>query len=815
MPERLEFFPIDITYKVSGGKPVIYLFGKTKNNEQVCVIDENFKPYFYAIPKEGKSVEEKLKKLKVVKNKEISEVIATERIKKKFLGKDVEAIKIYTKLPRDVPIIRDIIKDWDSLKIVTEYDIQFKKRYLIDKNITPLMILEAEGEFIKERLRVPVLKAEKISQKKEIFLEKPRILAFDIETYNPEGKIINPEKNPIIMLSLYGEGYKKVITWKKFKKTLDYIEFVDNEAELIEKFKEIINNYKPDILTGYFSDDFDLPYIKTRADKHKIKLDIGLDFSELSVKRSKTVVSNIVGINHLDIFRFIKKVVGPSMDVFALNLNAIASELINENKIEIDLDKLAETWDNSPNKLEQYCKYNLQDSFLTFELTKKMLPTILELVKIVGLPIYEINRSGFSQLVESYLLKQAQRFNEIAPELPHHEELRKRMLQTYKGAFVFEPKPGLYEKIVVFDYRSLYPSIISTHNIDPGTLNCPCCKDKVKPVPIQGKKIWFCSKRKGFIPALIEDLISRRMRIKKIMKEKHSPLMEARSQSLKLLANSFYGYMGFPMARWYCLDCAKATTAYGRYYIHEVINKAKEEGFNVIYSDTDSVFLTLKNKTKKEAEEFKDKINMKLPSLMELEFEGFYSTGIFVSAKASKLGAKKKYALLSEGNKLKIRGFETVRRNWSPIAKEVQEKVLSIILKEKDPKKALKYTKEIINSLRKNAIPIDKVTISVQLQKDIKSYDSIGPHVAVAERMKKKGHAIGPGSIIEFVVVKGEKRIRDRARLPEEVKQEDYDPDYYIKNQIIPSVEKIFEVLGYTKEDLLESLEQKKLGRFF
>jgi len=813
MADKITFFPIDITYKIEHDKAIIYLFGRTSDNKQICVVDRDFEPYFYVIPKKGSEVEEKLKKIKVERNKEVSSVTGTEKVKKHFMGKDVEGVKVYVRLPRDVPIIRDVIKDWEFLEAVTEYDILFKKRYLIDKNITPFMAVEAEGEFVKVRSRVPVFRADKIEQKGDVSLESPRVLAFDIETYNPT-KSIEPKKNPIIMISFYGERFRKVITWKRFKTKLEYIEFVKSEAELIEKFKGVINDYKPDILTGYFSEEFDLPYIRERADKYKIKLDIGLDFSELKVKKARNTISEITGINHLDMFKFVRKIIGPSMDVFALNLDAVADELLQEKKKEIELDKLAEVWDKNEG-LEPYCEYNLHDSYLVFKLAEKMMPNLIELVKIVGMVVPEVVRGGFSQLVESYILKQAVRFDEIAPEMPHHGELMKRRLQTYKGGFVFEPKPGLYKDIVVFDYRSLYPTIISSHNIDPATLNCSCCEGG-ETVPVEGKKkYWFCTKKKGFLPQLISDLITRRIRIKEIVKEENKPLMEARSRSLKLLANSFYGYLGFPMARWYSIESARSTAAYGRFYIHKVIDKAGKEGFKVLYSDTDSVFMTLDGKTKKEADQFQEKINMELPGLMELEYDGFYPAGIFVSAKVGKFGAKKKYALLSKKGSLKIRGFEAVRRNWSPIAKDVQEKVLNIVLKENKPEKALSYVKKIILDLRSNKVELEKVIIHTQLQKNIDEYDAIGPHVAIAKLMQKKGIDVGPGSRIEYVITRGGKRVRDKAKLPSEVEQKDYDPDYYIDSQVVPAVEKIFEVLGYSKEDLLEKKEQNKLQKFF
>ncbi|MCG2719499.1 MAG: DNA polymerase, partial [Nanoarchaeota archaeon] len=326
----------------------------------------------------------------------------------------------------------------------------------------------------------------------------------------------------------------------------------------------------------------------------------------------------------------------------------------------------------------------------------------------------------------------------------------------------------------------------------------------------------FCKKKKGFIPSIIEELITRRMRIKEMSrKKKASIFLHAREQSLKLMANSFYGYLGFFAARWYSLECAKSVTSWGRYYIHKVIDKAKEAGFKVLYSDTDSVFLLVGNNKEKDVKKFAESVNVELPGLMELEYEGSYPAGIFVSAKETGYGAKKKYALLSENGNIKIRGFESVRRNWSIVAKEVQEKVLNIILKENNKEKAFNYVKKTIDDLRNHKIELDKVIIRTQLQKEISDYDSIGPHVAVAKRLRDRGLKISAGTVMKYVITKGKGLIRERAKLPDEVKQNDYDPVYYVNNQIIPAVATIFSVLGYHKSDLSEKKGQEKLGKFF
>jgi len=816
MGDKIRFFPLDVMYKIIDNKPVIHLFGKTTDNKQICVLYDDFEPYFYVIPKKGFDITEQLKNFKIQRNDQTYSITKTETVKKKYLGKDVDAIKVFTKLPGHVPVVREELKKWESIASINESDILFVRRFLIDKKITPLSLYEAEGTFVEQKLKVSAFKAEEI---KPIESDKPisfKILSVDIETYTPEYKEIEPEKNPILMIAFYAKDFQKVYVGKNFPKKLDYMEFVNSEEALIEKFKEVVEQYKPDILTGYFSDGFDLPYIKARADKYKIKLDLGLDFSELKIEKRKFNTAQITGLTHLDIFKFIRRVMHGNLKTDTYNLDSVAFELLGEKKQDVDLDELSPAWDNNLD-ITRFCEYNLVDAKLAFKLADKLMINIMELVKITGLPIYDVNRSGFSQLVESYLLKEAPSFNEIAPNKPNNDELIKRKFRRYKGAFVFDPQPGLYKNLVVFDYLSLYPTIIGSHNIGPETLNCDCCKDEPKLAPVEDDKIWFCQKNKGFISHLIEQIITRRTRIKEIIKAntQQNPILEARQYSLKLLANSFYGYLGFFAARWYSFESAQATTAYGRYYIKDVAQKAKESGFKELYGDTDSLFITLQDKSKQDALAFVEKINQELPGLMELEFEGFYPSGIFVSAKAGAFGAKKKYALLDEKENLKIKGFESVRRNWALIAKETQEKVLEIILKEQNNKKALEYVKKVVDDLRNKKIPIEKVIIHTQLQKEISEYESRGPHVAVAQRLKNKGINVGPGSIIRFVVLQGNDIIRNRSKLPDEVQEEEYDANYYINNQVVPAVERIFNVLGYTKEELLESKEQKKLEGFF
>jgi DNA polymerase I len=223
----------------------------------------------------------------------------------------------------------------------------------------------------------------------------------------------------------------------------------------------------------------------------------------------------------------------------------------------------------------------------------------------------------------------------------------------------------------------------------------------------------------------------------------------------------------------------------------------------------------LRGKKQDDARAFVEQVNKDLPGMMELDLEGYYPAGIFVSVKTSEAGAKKKYALLNPKGQVKIVGFETVRRNASPVAKETQKKVLELVLAERKPEHALEYLKTVVSDLKQNKLPLSAVIIHTAISKDIGEYESAGPHVAAAQRLADRGTPVRPGELIRYVVIKGKGRIRDKVRLPEEVTQDDYDPDYYVDNQVLPGVERIFAVFSINVGGLFAEKAQSSLSKFF
>lgn len=209
---------------------------------------------------------------------------------------------------------------------------------------------------------------------------------------------------------------------------------------------------------------------------------------------------------------------------------------------------------------------------------------------------------------------------------------------------------------------------------------------------------------------------------------------------------------------------------------------------------------------KEKAQQFLKVVNKNLPEGMELEFEGFFQRGFFVT--------KKRYALIQDGTII-VKGLEFVRRDWAPITKKTQAKVLSAILKDASPEKAAKILEGVVDNLRKGDVKLEDLVIHTQLSKNPHEYVQMAPHVLAAKKSIKKGRDIKRGSIIRYVIVKGKEPISKRAVPIEDAKLSNYDPNYYIENQVLPSVGRIIESLGYSQQDILHKEKQSSLDAFF
>lgn len=793
---------LDVDYKQRDNEMVVRVFCKTEGGKNIVAIDKNFSPYFYVLP-EPQKIADLRKKMENHQFKDSIEIKRLEQETKLINSEEREVLKVFTEHPPDLNKIKDEIKSWPEVKGKREFDITFYKRYMIDNNLYPMSWIEIEGDKIdKSSKNVEYLNVEKInSYNGSKTAENLNFIAFDLETFEEE----------VIMASFYGNGFKKVISTKGFEGEQKYAEIVRNEKELIKRLIEIIQSEEVDLLLGYNTDDFDFEVLRERAQTHGLELELGRDNSRMIFKRrGRTSSAKITGRLHIDLFRYVENIMSRYLKSETLSLEKVATEVLGEGKADMKWQDIKQAWEEEKD-LYDLVRYSLKDARLTYDLGKEILPQIFSLSRLSGLTSFDASRLTYGQIVENYLIREAFKDNRIVPNRPKRSLIQKRRGQDpYAGGFVIEPEKGLHENLAMLDYRSLYPSVIVSFNISPEILEKEDCDDGYK-VPDLGYN--FCQDEPGFIPKILKRLVEERYEIKQKLRKgvgsQNRSSLKSRSYAIKILSNSFYGYMGYSGARWYSKECARSVTKIGRDYIHKTIKTAEEMDFNVIYGDTDSVLLQAED-IKERANKFRDKVNTDLPEFMELELEDFYERGLFTYTKKGK-GAKKKYALMNEEGKIKIMGFEQVRRDWSELAKNLQEEVIKTVLNG-NVSEAEKAVRETINRLKEGDVDMDDLVIYSKLNKPPSEYDTTSPHVEAAIRADRRGLNIEPGQTLGFVITDKSGKISDKAEILKFA--EDYDSDYYIKNQVLPAAMRVLKVLNYKEDDFLLKGKQSGIDQF-
>ncbi len=753
------------------------------------ILKQRFNHYFYLLPENMEKAKKTLE--------EREEVEKLEEVNKKQ-GK---ALKIILKDPSELNAVKKYAEEEKEIGEPREHTIPYRYRYLIDKDLYPLTYydMETKDNTLKEINELP-------EREKEV----PELskCAFDLEVH-AKGKP-DPDEDPITLISYKDEDEEKVFHWTEEQGT---------EKETIEKLIEKIKKEDKNIIETYNGTRFDWPYLEHRAQEHGLKLDLGTDGSEAKIrKRGFASSAKMFGRMHLDTYKAVDFLSGiGSLNLPKNSLETVYEEFTGEEKTDLTSKQIYEYWEEGGEKLEELKKYNLEDSIAAYQVSEEVIPLYKELTRLIGLPPYDVSRQSASNMVEWLLSREAFKKDILIPRRPYKEKVKKRQRNPVKGAYVKTPETGLHEDLVVCDFKSLYPTIVVAKNIGPHTLceDEECEKEHYK-APT-GQK--FHKKGGSLVPQVVEKLIETRDKVKEKIKEtddeKEKERLEYRSQALKIIANSVIGYLGYARARWYSRECAEATiTGWGRQYIKNTIEKAEENGFNVIYGDTDSVFLKLKDsQSKEDLENWLEDINNDLPGKMKLEYEGYYPRGVFVSKKSGK-AAKKKYALMKEDGKLEIKGFALVRRDWAKIAKETQEQVIKKVLEEGKPEKAVEHVEKVVQNLKDKKVDPEKLVIYTTMKKNIDNYESIGPHVTAARKLEDEGYNVKGGTVIGYIITEGRGSISDRSQPIELFKGKGYDSNYYIDHQVIPAAMKILKELGVKKNDLKYAGKQSELNRW-
>jgi len=819
---------LDADYFVKENRPIIRLFGRGDNGP-VCVYFDNFFPYFYA---------ENLNEDKIKDDKRIKDIEATEKYTTLGYHKNpIKLKKVILYNPKDVPVLRE---ELERIGCKTyEADILFKYRFLVDHGISGMDWVEVECERDHTNTtNIPTFHGRNIKKIERDDHAKLKYLSFDIECIMLDtNRPINYLLDPIIMISMaFNPDYRNkktlVLVAKPTKRNDNVFDFI-GEKEMLEEFLKIIDEYDPDIITGYNINNFDLPYILKRLEKYKLNQNFGRVRNKAVFTKTfgQTQDTAIVGRVVFDPYQILKR--DPFIRLQRYSLDNVAKVMLGDKKIEIDHKDIHTLWEaDNLDKLIQYAEKDAELA-LRLVLEKGLMNKFLELSRVSGLLLQD-SFGGQTMRIEVRILHEARKNNFVIPNKPDKKEINRRNIERekkeLKGAFVLEPDKGLHSSgcTLVLDFQSLYPSLIMAYNISP-----ECVISNPDDIEVGGRlmksptNVYFVDKgiREGMLPKILRDVLDSRFKAKKEMKNatgEMKRILDAKQQALKIMANSFYGYTGYVRARMYMIDVASSITAYGRENILKT-KKMIEEKFSVkvIYMDTDSAFvktdITELEKAEKLGNEISAYVTGELKNL-RLEFEKIYKTFLILT--------KKRYAgwkFYRDHDKwideIETRGIETVRRDWCPLVSQTLENVINIILKEGDVKKAIDYVKNIFSDIQNNRVPLDQLTVVKGITKNIESYEGTAPHIELARKLKKRNPQSPPavGDRVPFVIIKGNQLLSKRAEDPRYVAEHNLqiDSDYYTECQLFPPIERILSSLGITKSEIMGNGHQVSIHDIF
>jgi len=667
-----------------------------------------------------------------------------------------------------------------------ESDLKPTDRFLMERFVTAGFI--AQGELLPKQGYLELnLKAIKPAN----LQPQLRYLCLDIETDGTQGEIIsialsNPETEMILM---QGEA--------KHWPTELPLTWYDDEAALLLGFLESLALFDPDLILGWNLINFDLDYIERRCRKLHIPFQVGRGGEIATIlqpqKSGQQRIASIPGRVALDGIDNLRAAFW-TFDSFSLN--HVAHKLLGEKKLIADgKDKLAEIRRLFKQDRPVLAAYNLQDCRLVDAIFAKtdLINFCQQRARMTGLALGR--QGGSVAAFDNLYLPRLHRAGVVALNVGASS-----FDTGSPGGYVMESQPGLYDNVLVLDFKSLYPSIIRTFHIDPLGMAHP----GEDPIPgFLGAKF---SRTQSILPEIITELWQLRDQAKR---EQNRAL----SQAVKIIMNSFYGVLGSSGCRFYNPKLASSITRRG----HQIITRSRERleqlGHSVIYGDTDSLFVLLGAGVEEQqavatgrqlAQELNQwwraelKREYRLDSYLEIQFETHFIRFLMPTIRGAETGSKKRYAgYIRTGNgelELVFKGLESVRSDWTPLARSFQKNLYRRIFFNQPYRD---YVRATVTALRAGELD-DQLVYRKRLRRRLEEYRrNVPPHVQAARKAKKVGR-----SISYLITLNGPEPLDDH---PSPI-----DYQHYIDRQLAPAADGILHFVG----DSFEGITADQLNLF-
>ena len=805
-----------------------------------------------------------------------SSVLASVQVKPLAL-KNSKGEKVCGVYCRQYQQAKKLLRALDKLNVVYwEADVRPPERFLMERFITSSLELpcdevadtaldtksgtasnpEIENNTNKKALNYRAIKS--VRCKSANYFPDLSVVSLDIETSMNARDLYSiavyaPLLSIVFMVSEDGAEDESEAS-HQFSSMINIV-WCKSPRECLQRFLAWLNEYDPDIIIGWHVVQFDcwvlsklcerwkVPFTFGRAKKiphrrvegeaysggHNDKKDTA-DADWMDRQRRYLQVPGRVVLDGIELLR----IAFYHFDSFSLQF--VANSLLGEGKLIQHNDRGLAISDmfRSGNMEDRIAlaEYNLQDCKLVWDIFEKtkLLDFAIARSRLTGMPLDKMGGSVAS--FDYAYLPKLHRRGYVAPNLG---ELTSDVISP--GGYVMQSLPGLYQHVLVLDFKSLYPSIIRTFSIDPYSFWFADHQQLADDEIVDGFNGAFFSRDEHILPSIINELWRERDQAKA---DNDQPL----SQAIKIIMNSFYGVLGSSGCRFFDPRVCSSITLRG----HEIIQKShawiEEQGYQVIYGDTDSLFVWLGEDFSQKSEgipSVNQKANlvgkklarglndwwdkhlqdeMAIESQLEIEFETHYYDFLMPTIRGSEKGSKKRYAgtvrtvssadidmashleVLDASDEPRIdtrlifKGLEAVRTDWTPLAKRFQQTLYQQVF-DKQPYE--QYIYDIVMSVRQGQCD-DELIYRKRLRRDVNLYEkSNPPHVKAARKHEAiTGDALKKGDTIRYVItVNGPEPVDHRGSM--------IDYQHYIDKQLQPIADSILSFIDDSFERIVQA----------
>ncbi len=746
------------------------LFGRLESGEAFLVEDDRFRPYFFTHPEATR----------LLADERDVEVEETELVD--MSGAPV--VRVIAPVPGAVPRLREKLEAGGAR--VFEADIRFPYRFLIDRGLRAALAItgepEASGDSGLVRFRNPELVPG--SARPEL-----RVLSLDLETA--------PDASRIFSAALVGAGADEV--HMVAKSDVAGARSHPDEAALLRALAARIRALDPDVITGWNVVEFDFAVLVARAAALGVAFEIGRAPGAVALAQDGSFTrqrrAEIPG-------RVVHDGIGLVRDAFIalddFSLETAARTLLGRGK------RIAHAGSGRAQEIERmyrdepeaFVAYNREDAVLVQEILAResLLELAVERSLLSGMQLDRVGASIAS--FDLVYLPELRRRGRVAPSVD-----RERAPGRVSGGAVMDSHPGLFRNVAVFDFKSLYPSLMRTFNLDP--LAHACAGEDAIEAPNSAR----FSRDVAILPEVLERFALRREQAKR-RSDRHADL------AIKIMMNALFGVLGAPSCRFFDPEIANAITGFGRLMLDRTRRAFEKCGARVLYGDTDSVFVLLDESAPlARAVEFAETLRARVQDdlseqvrsewrvepRLELELEHVYERFFQPSVRGGTQGSRKRYAGLLNGN-LNVVGLEAVRRDWPDVSRRLQRGMLERVFRDEP---VAEYVREVVSDLLAGRLDRELVIRKGLRKGAVERYTAATPpHVEAARRS-----ALPVGRTVYYVMTKrGPEPVEPDGDLPA-----DLDRVHCVEKMVKPIAESILVQLGQSFDEVTDAPRQLTL----